>query len=187
MTITQWGVYGLFFILQSATIVFVWLVYRRPVTIISENKDTPLKEKRQNSTETTETFRPHPMVEQKWEEEVKRTIEYQCLSIRNAVFKQTIDIHRREIELAPKDFLFDREILIRIYTPNELDIIDRFIQTFDAYLAECWYTKDGKLKTVFSGRISNVHSEAGNLIHRSKYLTQELDHLLKQLQFTSKH
>lgn len=129
----------------------------------------------------TSPMSEHPMVYQKWREEVKRTIEYQCLSIRNAVVKQTIDIHQKEMELAPKAFLFDEEILREVYPPEQLDILNEYLATFHKYLELHWYTKERRLKSVFSGRISNIDSEAGRMVYRSKLVVNEFDRLYNQL------
>ncbi|AOM82756.1 hypothetical protein [Salisediminibacterium beveridgei] len=123
----------------------------------------------------------HPMVHQRWRNEVKRTIELQCLSIRNAVAKQTIDIHQTEMELAPKSFLFDDDILKEVYQPEQLDILNEFLSTFQKYLELHWYTKERRMKTVFTGRISNIDSEAGRMVYRSKLVVNEFDRLYQQL------
>lgn len=123
----------------------------------------------------------HPVVHQKWRDEVKRTIELQCLSIRNAVSKQTVDIHQKEIEFAPRHFLFDEDVLQEVYNEKELDLLKTFLATYHKYLELHWLTKEQRLKTVFSGRISNVDSEAGRMVYRSKVVVNEFDRLLAEL------
>ena len=123
----------------------------------------------------------HPIVHQKWRDEVKRTIELQCLSIRNAVSKQTVDIHQKEIEFAPREFLFDEDVLQEVYDQEERELLKTFLATYHKYLELHWLTKEQRLKTVFSGRISNVDSEAGRMVYRSKVVVKEFDRLLHEL------
>ena len=123
----------------------------------------------------------HPIVHQKWRDEVKRTIELQCLTIRNAVSKQTVDIHQKEIEFAPRRFLFDEDVLQEVYDQDERDLLKTFLATYHKYLELHWLTKEQRLKTVFSGRISNVDSEAGRMVYRSKVVVKEFDRLLSEL------
>lgn len=127
------------------------------------------------------SFPDHPLINQRWRNEVKRTIELQCLSIRNAVAKQTIDIHQTEMDLAPKAYLFDEEILKEVYHPEQLNILTEFLSTFHKYLELHWYTKERRMKTVFTGRISNIDSEAGRMVYRSKLVVNEFDRLYQQL------
>ncbi|ADH99686.1 hypothetical protein [Salisediminibacterium selenitireducens] len=151
----------------------------------SAGRQTPYKPEQQPEPKVHYRQAPpmpdHPIVHQKWRDEVKRTIELQCLSIRNAVSKQTVDIHQKEIEFAPRQFLFDEDVLQEVYDQEERDLLKTFLETYHKYLELHWLTKDQRLKTVFSGRISNVDSEAGRMVYRSKVVVKEFDRLLNEL------
>lgn len=110
-----------------------------------------------------------------WEEEVKRTVELQLMRIRNAVQKQTSSIHKKEIELAPKSFIFDDKKLMKVYNEEQRLILQTYISSFDTYLHRYWYTKNGKLKTVFKGTIENPETQAGQLVRSSHELCHQMD------------
>ncbi|SER44338.1 hypothetical protein [Salisediminibacterium halotolerans] len=183
MTILYLGTAIGVMIIHIAVLTLSLLIYRR-VQSLRLNTDTKPLTPAQQTRPVQEEFLSNEALDAEWREEVKRTVEYQCLNIRNAVFKQTVDIHQREIELAPKHFLIDRDVLVDVYSRNELAIIDGFLRSFHHYLEEHWYTTDRQLKSVFPGSISNTQSEAGKVVYRSKQLTAEFDQLLAQLRFT---
>ena len=187
MPAAEWAAFSIVVILQFLILFFLWALYRKPVSVPAAAKSAPPAKTMPPDPKMESSQNRHPFVDEKWREEVKRTVELQCLSIRNAVFKQTIDIHQREIELAPKSFLFDEDILEEVYTAEELAVLNTFMDLFQTYLNHHWYTSQQQLKSVFSGRISNVESEAGKLVHRSKYLCSNMDQLLRKLTFTNIH
>jgi hypothetical protein len=115
------------------------------------------------------------------EEERKRTIELQLLKIRNAVQKQTEDIHKKEIELAPKSLIFDNYTLKDLYPPDQQALIHSFMHSFNNYLDRYWYTDKGKLKTVFRGAAHKTDTEAGKLVLASRELCHDMDQWLKEL------
>ena len=110
-----------------------------------------------------------------WEEEVKRTVELQLMRIRNAVQKQTTSIHKKEIELAPKSFIYDDQMLTKVYKEEQRMILYTFISSFNTYLDRFWYSKKGQLKTVFSGKTDNPETQAGQLAQASHELCHQMD------------
>ncbi|SER46203.1 hypothetical protein [Salipaludibacillus aurantiacus] len=115
------------------------------------------------------------------DDERKRTIELQLLRIRNAVQKQTEDIHNKEIELAPKSLIFDTNTLKELYPPDQQALIHSFMNSFNNYLDRYWYTDKGKLKTVFRGAAHKTDTEAGKLVLASRELCHDMDQWLKKL------
>ncbi|MCE7791073.1 hypothetical protein K8O68_01415 [Salipaludibacillus sp. CUR1] len=115
------------------------------------------------------------------EDERKRTIELQLLRIRNAVQKQTEDIHKKEIELAPKSLVFDTNSIKDLYLPDQQMLIHSFMNSFNNYLDRYWYTDKGKLKSVFRGAAHKTDTEAGKLVLASRELCHNMDQWLKEL------
>lgn len=110
-----------------------------------------------------------------WKEEVRRTTELQCLQIRNAIQKQSQDIHKKEIEIAPKALLFQPDELTDAFNKQQIEIIVIFSNAYQSYLERFWYTRNGKLKTVFTGTTANQDSEAGQLVRASRELCHQMD------------
>ncbi|WP_416149657.1 hypothetical protein ACM26V_01280 [Salipaludibacillus sp. HK11] len=137
-----------------------------------------------NKTELESVGKPvkdNELLENDWEEEVKRTVELQLMRIRNAVQKQTNSIHKKEIEIAPKSLIFDDKILIKVYNEEERALLYTYISSFNTYLERFWYTKNGTFKTVFSGSTGNPETHAGQLSRASHELCQHMDLWLNQL------
>lgn len=137
--------------------------------------------KHKNVKNTRKLHTESDYTEKDWHEEISRTIELQLLKIRNAVQKQTYSIHKKEIELTPNFLLFDDEILASIYIEDQLIIINKYLQTYNDYLLRFWYTKEGTLKTVFSGSINNPNTEVGQLVAVSNEICSQMDQWLTEL------
>ncbi|MGJ9384880.1 hypothetical protein [Salipaludibacillus sp. CF4.18] len=110
-----------------------------------------------------------------FEEEIRRTTELQWLRIRNAIQKQSHDIHKKEMELAPKQFLYSQETLSTVFNDQQMDAILSFSNTYQQYLTRFWYTKNGNLKSVFTGSTNDPHSEVGQLVRSSHELCHLMD------------
>ncbi|SDY60483.1 hypothetical protein SAMN05421736_102391 [Evansella caseinilytica] len=119
--------------------------------------------------------------EDAWEEEMKRTVELQCLAVRNAVYKQTIDLHKKEIEYAPRKLTVPDQSLAALYSEEQRKTIHAFWTAYERYLQNHWYTDSGKIKTVFKGQTTDPDSEAGKLTGVSKQLTAYFDTLLEDI------
>ncbi|WP_280768291.1 hypothetical protein [Salipaludibacillus daqingensis] len=163
----------LIFLTQLITI---WLYFKRkPLTKgdkLNGNK-TPISQMQQNNKES---------LKDEWNEEVKRTVELQLMRIRNAVQKQTSSIHKKEIELAPKSLIFDEKVLMHVYNEKQRSILQTYISSFHTYLQRFWYTKNGKIKTVFPGTTENTNSEVAQLSQASHELCHLMDTWIKELQ-----
>ena len=61
-----------------------------------------------------------------WNTEVKRTMELQCMSVRNAVQKQTVEIHKKEIELAPREPSLTSDQIKDVYSTEQIKTIQLF-------------------------------------------------------------
>lgn len=110
-----------------------------------------------------------------WDKEIIRTIELQCLRIRNAVDRQTERIHYTEMKLAPKKILGSDPRLLANLSKEQQALLEEFYQLFDSYLQTHWYSSHGSLKTVFSGSEDNPASDAGKLVRASAHLRENMD------------
>ncbi|MBU9724013.1 MULTISPECIES: hypothetical protein [Bacillaceae] len=116
-----------------------------------------------------------------WKDELKRTVELQCMEVRNAVQKQTVDIHKREIELSPKELSISENQLNKIYSFEQLMILNNFWEAYHTYIHKYWLTKNGEIKGVFQGTKVDPSSEISLLIGQSKLLTTQMNHWLKKI------
>lgn len=112
---------------------------------------------------------------EEWRNEVIRTLEFQCLQIRNAVDRQTEKIHYTEMKLAPKHSLGADDRLLQALTEEQIALIKGFYQIYHNYLNNHWYTSKGSLKTVFSGAENDLSTDAGKLVQSSRELRGEMD------------
>lgn len=99
----------------------------------------------------------------------------QALIVRNAVYKQTDDLYFAEIEKAPKTCEIGEQQLKTLFSPRQSEAISKFWALFQEYLQKHWYTREGKLKTVFRS------SELEAMQADSKRLIKQLDHLLEKM------
>ncbi|MCR6110596.1 hypothetical protein HXA35_09670 [Bacillus sp. A301a_S52] len=140
-----------------------------------------LKRDKKSLVEQQNTVNEPPVESEEYKEEMRRTVELQLLRIRNAVQKQAEGIHKKEMELAPKNTIVPEKTLEGIYSAENFNTIMTFMEIFNNYLDRFWYTKNGKIKTVFPGTADNTESEAGKLIQGSHELCHEMDILLNNL------
>lgn len=119
--------------------------------------------------------KPESLLVMDFDEEVRRTTELQWLRIRNAIQKQTQDIHKKEMELAPREFLFSTESLSRVFNEQQMESILSFSKAYQQYLDRFWYTKNRQLKSVFKGETTDPQTEAGQLVRSSHELCHQMD------------
>ncbi|SDN38455.1 hypothetical protein [Alkalicoccus daliensis] len=144
-------------LLQALTIFLIW----------KSKSKMPVKQA-ENPVEET-------VGETEWLKEVIRTLEFQCLRIRNAVDKQTDKIHYTEMKLAPKHYLGGDERLLNALSEEQKALVEEFYRLYQTYLQQHWFTKKGTLKTVFSGNDSLPDSDAAQLKYASKELVEKMD------------
>ncbi|MBU8907162.1 hypothetical protein [Desertibacillus haloalkaliphilus] len=115
------------------------------------------------------------------QEELRSHLMLKALKVRHAVDKQTVSIHARLIENAPRSSGLTDKQLASTFSPQQLQAIEAYWQAFNDYLHAYWLTKNGKVKTVFRGHDRSKESEIGKMMHASHELLRKLDPLLDQL------
>jgi len=169
-----------FWIISLLCILFITQL----ITLLILYNNRRITQEKQNELPTNSKQINNETLNQQWEEEVKRTVELQLMRIRNAVQKQTTSIHKKEIELAPKSFIYDDQQLRKIYNEEQRSILHTYISSFNTYLDRFWYSKKGQLKTVFSGKTDNPETQAGQLAQASHELCHQMDHWLHEFLHT---
>ncbi|WP_017728125.1 hypothetical protein [Halalkalibacterium ligniniphilum] len=114
-------------------------------------------------------------------EEQRHFVMLQIFQVRDAVYKQQRGIHAKAIEQAPKGPPLPPEDMAQLFQQEELDIINRFWQTFHRYLALHWYDQNNRIKTVFRGAETDSTSEVGQMMIASRQLIHKLDQFIAQL------
>jgi hypothetical protein len=123
-----------------------------------------------------------PLNHENLKDELTATVLLKMFAIRNAVQKQETNIHVKVIENAPKEFGIDEQLLNKYFSNQHIALINEYWKLFDDYLNNYWVTKNGKLKTVFSGVIEKKSGDVGELMRGSEQLVLKLDRLLKDFQ-----
>ncbi|UCZ54714.1 hypothetical protein LGQ02_08205 [Bacillus shivajii] len=159
---------GIIFVLLSQTVIILYLFrLKKAILYIKKNLKDEHHDDNHSPTDTTS-----------WQEEVQRTVELQCMQVRNAVQKQTHQLHKKEIELSPKRLSVTNDELFVVYNENQIQAIDAFWREYQSYLQKYWLTKDENVRTVFRGSEDDPQSESAKVIYASKQLTKRLnDHL----------
>ncbi|MDG5787659.1 hypothetical protein QA612_09130 [Evansella sp. AB-P1] len=116
-----------------------------------------------------------------WKEEVKRTVELQCMTVRNAVHKQTNDLHKKQIELAPRSLTIPMEFLETVYNKSKILILTEFWREYNLYLDSFWLKKNKSIKTVFKGEKDDPTSEINQIMRESEILTKKMNTWLKEI------
>ncbi|QOY35934.1 hypothetical protein AWH56_025340 [Anaerobacillus isosaccharinicus] len=125
-------------------------------------------------------------IHEKLKDELIATVLLKMLMIRNAVQKQTSNIHVKLIARAPKDTGIDKVLLTKVFSPQEVEIINKFWELFNQYRKDYWISNNGHLKTVFSGDLDKKTGDAGKLVFASDQLVLNLDKLLSDFQNRNK-
>ncbi|WP_026673181.1 hypothetical protein [Alkalihalobacterium bogoriense] len=128
-------------------------------------------ETRQNSEKLNEEWRSYVFI--------------QALTVREAVYKQTIALHPQLIEDAPVTHGLSTPELSKAFRPEEIQAIYEFWTIFNEYKSTYWLTNDNRIRTVFRGTIHDENSEIAHLAFASKKLVQQLDRQLKQIRATT--
>jgi hypothetical protein len=115
-------------------------------------------------------------------DELTATVLLKMFAIRNAVQKQTTNIHVHVIEQAPKGIGIDTQLLDKYFSNQNIVLIREYWQLFDDYLKNYWMSNNGKLKTVFRGVIDRKSGDVGELMQASEQLVLKLDKLLDDFQ-----
>ncbi|ADU30076.1 hypothetical protein [Evansella cellulosilytica] len=116
-----------------------------------------------------------------WNDEIKRTVQLQCMQVRSAVQKQIDDIHKKEIEFAPKSLSIPLEKLSHVYSEDQLKVIHTFWEIYESYLKTHWLTNNGNIKNVFSGKKEDTESNVFKLHSASQRLHVELTTLFEEI------
>lgn len=142
--------------------------------LVKTNKKTIIlaehKEEQRNSIQ----------IEEQLKEEVTSTLLLQMFTIRNAVHKQTTGPHAKRIERAPQLLTNEITKLESYFSNDQLQLIQQFSNLFTHYLHQYWLTRDGKIKTVFTGDIDKKTGDVGKMIEASEVLLIKLDRLMKE-------
>lgn len=121
-------------------------------------------------------------IHEKLKDELIATVLLKMLMIRNAVQKQTTNIHVKLIERAPKDIGINQCLLTKYFTPQEVGNLNEFWELFIQYKRDYWISNNGHLKTVFSGDLEKKTGDAGKMAFASEQLVLTLDKLLSDFQ-----
>ncbi|MDQ0257698.1 hypothetical protein J2S74_005160 [Evansella vedderi] len=112
---------------------------------------------------------------QYWKNEVRRTVELQCMMVRNAIQKQIVDIHMKEIQIAPRSLSIPYKTLEEIYTTEQLEIIVEFWQSYNEYLNKYWLTSSQNIKSTFP------QQQVSQLVASSKQLTYQMNQWIEKI------
>ncbi|UOE92426.1 hypothetical protein [Alkalihalobacillus sp. LMS39] len=122
---------------------------------------------------------------EKLNDEWRSYVFIQALTVRDAVYKQTIALHPQLIENAPASHGLSTPELSKAFRPEEIQAIYDFWNQFIDYKNNYWLTSENKIRTVFRGTIHDSNSEIAHLAYASKKLVHQLDERLKQMRATN--
>lgn len=143
--------------------------------------------KKTKSWEINEEKTNIQLIDEQLKEEIRITILLKMFVIRNAVQKQTLNIHVKAMENAPHIIGISEEILIKAFSGQEIKLIKQFWNVFQQYVNNYWLTYNGQqFKTVFSGDVGKKTGDVGKMIVASEQLILKLDKLLEIFQEETK-
>ncbi|MCL7745827.1 hypothetical protein [Halalkalibacter alkaliphilus] len=105
--------------------------------------------------------------------------------IRDVVSKQQFDLHAKLIENSPRNHNVSNSELTKMFSLEQIFIIQRFWTAYHTYLQSHWTSNDGKVKSVFRGNPGDTNSELHKLHQSSKLLVKQFDHWLTELNSSS--
>ena len=114
-------------------------------------------------------------MEEKWKEEIRRTVQLQCMTIRNAVQKQVDGLHAKEIQYSPRALSIPDEKLRQVYSEEQIDELKSYWSHYKHYINSFWLTSNGTVRTVFSER------DALRISQESQKLTYHLNEELREI------
>lgn len=121
-------------------------------------------------------------IDQQLKEEVLSAVLLQMFTIRNAVHKQTTGPHAKRIERAPLLLTMELDHIKKNFSNEQLQLLQQYTKQFNHYKNKYWITKDGKIKTVFSGDIDQKTGDVGKMIEASELLVLKLDRFIEEFQ-----
>ncbi len=161
---------GIILILFLQIIFFLLLMYKLNSSIRAHNCSKRTDEQRTISDNLELDY------VDEWEEEIKRTVELQCMQVRNSVQKQCTQLHKKEIELAPQELSIPSTLISAVYNKEEEIMIEQFWLAYRNYLNKHWLTTNGNIRSVFRGT-----EEVNEIHYASKQLTKKLNNYIQKI------
>ncbi|WP_332697375.1 hypothetical protein [Halalkalibacter lacteus] len=119
-------------------------------------------------TQTSTSFNVH--IQTKLLEEKKAHLLLLTYQIREAVAKQQFAIHSKIVEETPQTHNVSAFELSKMFSPEQVIIIDQYWTAYRSYFESHWLNKSGQIKSLFRGHQINLDSEFGQLHHTSVLL-----------------
>ncbi|OIJ15915.1 hypothetical protein BKP35_02715 [Anaerobacillus arseniciselenatis] len=138
--------------------------------------------KMQKNTETGGSRNENDLSRQYLKEEVITAVFLKMFTIRNAVHKQTTNLHVKSIENTPTTIGISDDLLQKAFSKNNVEQINLYFHTYNNYRQKYWVNKHHKLRTVFPGDIAQKSGDVGKMMVASEQLVKQLDKMLTEIQ-----